>query len=437
MATLLFTAIGTIFGGPLGGALGALAGSQVDSAIFGGSSSIQGPRLQDLTVSTSSYGSALARQFGTMRVAGSIIWATDLAEHSSTSGGGKNQPSVTSYSYTSSFAVAVSSRPIVGVGRIWADGNLLRGTAGDLKVGGSVRIHTGQYDQAIDPLIASAEGSSTCPAFRGLAYVVFEDLELANFGNRIPSLSVEVIADNGTLSLASLFDGVLDDVDADVPLTGILGYSCEGTFANTLAKFQPLFPMLCDAGGSMLTITRQRLQTAPIVLGEPAVSSSSSDFGGAAGFTRQRTPDTTNTPRVLRYYDAALDYQPGTQRAPGRATTGQQRTLELPASLTATNAFQLIAQANRDNGWAQDTLSWRCAELDPAVAPGAVVTVPGLAGQWRVTDWEWRETGVELTLRRLAPTISGTAGAVSAGTGKGAADVTVGATALAAYELPW
>ena len=48
--------------------------------------------------------------------------------------------------------------------------------------------------QLIDPLIAAAEGA-LAPAHRGLAYAVFEDLPLETFGNRIPSLTFEVIAD--------------------------------------------------------------------------------------------------------------------------------------------------------------------------------------------------------------------------------------------------
>jgi len=159
MATLIFTALGTLVGGPLGGSLGALAGEQIDSAVIGalgGSGNVQGPRLADLTVTTSTYGAAIPRHYGAMRVAGSIIWATNLAEHSTTQSGGKNSPSVTTYSYTSSFAVALASRPLLGVGRIWADGNLLRGAAGDLKVGGSMAFYPGDHNQTPDPTIAAA-----------------------------------------------------------------------------------------------------------------------------------------------------------------------------------------------------------------------------------------------------------------------------------------
>ena len=110
MATLVFTAVGTLIGGPLGGALGALAGGVVDRAVIG-SSNREGPRLKELAISTSSYGSAIARPYGRLRLPGSIIWTTDMVEDSDTSGGGKGGPSVTSYSYSVSFAVAVIDRP--------------------------------------------------------------------------------------------------------------------------------------------------------------------------------------------------------------------------------------------------------------------------------------------------------------------------------------
>ncbi|HZV08841.1 MAG TPA: phage tail protein, partial [Novosphingobium sp.] len=259
----------------------------------------------------------------------------------------------------------------------------------------------------------------------------------ADYGNRIPSLTFEVFADSGTLTLASLFEGWLEDVDADVPLTGIAGYSSDGAFNATLSQFQPVFPMDCDAGGSGLTLSRQRLQSAPIALGEPAVAAGNQgNFGGKHGFSRKLAPVTENPPRILRYYDIALDYQPGSQRAPGQPLPGQPKSIDLPAAITALNAFGLIAQTARNTNWARQTIAWRCAQLDPAVAPGAVVSLPDKAGQWRVTEWEWRDTGIELALERLAPT-AGTSAAVYAGAASLAADVAVGASALFAYELPW
>ena len=77
--------------------------------------------------------------------------------------------------------------------RIWADGKPL-----DLS-GLSIRIYTGDEAQAPDPLIVAKDGD--VPAYRGLAYIVFERLPLADFGNRIPQLSFEDCArQSGALS---------------------------------------------------------------------------------------------------------------------------------------------------------------------------------------------------------------------------------------------
>lgn len=434
MATILFTAIGTAFGGPVGGALGALVGSQIDGAIFG-TAKRQGARLKDMSVTTSTYGAALPRHYGQMRVGGTIIWATDLSEHASTSGGGKGQPSTTTYSYTSSFAVALSSRPIRGIGRIWADGKLLRGAAGDMKVGGTLRIHNGADDQAPDPLMASVLGTGRCPAFRGTAYVVFEDLQLGEFGNRLPSLNFEVFCDDGALNLATLVQDAMEDAQADVPLDGILGFSCTDPLSDTLAAWLPVVPITCDADGEGLTIAPQD-SIATRMLGEPVAAAVKGDFGGKAGFGWKRTPPAKSPARSLRYYDVDLDYQPGSQRAPGGTITGQPKTIDLPVCTTSAQAFRLICGASQNDGWAQETMQWRCAEIDPAIKPGTCVTLPGIHGLWRIHEWEWRETGLELGLMRVAPTQTLMLAATAAGQAGLAADLVQGATLLTAFELP-
>lgn len=438
MATLLLSAVGTLVGGPVGGAIGALAGRAIDGAIIGGGHR-DGPRLKELSSTTSTYGDILPRHFGRMRVPGSIIWATDLAEHSETQGGGKGKPSVTTYSYTASFAVALASRPIAGLGRIWADGNLLRGEAGDLKVGGTLRLYNGWGDQAPDPLIAAAEGLDRCPAWRGLAYVVFEDLELTDFFNRIPALTFEVIADDDGFGLQDVVGEVVADADAAVALPGFIGLSCEGPPAEVLRQLDPILPMDCDAGGMRLTIARERLQAEPIALGEPALSVADSDFGGRTGFARRRDPAPPAPIEVLRYYDVARDYQPGLQRAAVRAGPGQPRTVELPAALAAADARALAETAARRALWRRETVAWRCASLDPALAPGAIVTLPGIAGRWRLAEWEWRDSGVELTLARATPTGADAAPAAPVDPGRinPPPDLAAPPTVLAAFELPW
>src|SRR5688572_7607222 len=150
MATLVLSTVGTMLGGPVGGAIGSLLGQSIDQQLFGPGPR-HGPRLGDLAVQSSTYGSAIPRLFGTIRVAGSIVWSTDLKEDSQTQGA-KGQPDSVTYSYSVSFAVALSCRRINRIKRIWADGKLLRGAGGDFKVSTGFRFHPGSEDQQVDPL---------------------------------------------------------------------------------------------------------------------------------------------------------------------------------------------------------------------------------------------------------------------------------------------
>ena len=435
MATLILSAVGSAIGGPLGGTIGALVGRQIDTMIFKPAGR-EGPRLAELKVTTSSYGMPLPRHFGRMRVAGQIIWSTDLTEHREKQSSGKGSPTVTNYTYTASFAVALGSRPIGAIGRIWADGKLLRGAAGDMKVGGTFRLHTGSGNQAADSLLAAAEGAARCPAYRGTAYAVFEDLQLADFGNRLPNLSFEVIADETALNLTQLLDGVIGDFDANLPLPGLIGLSGEGALGELLGALDPLFPIDCDGCAQLLTIRPDRLQAAPLALSEAATSTRREDFGGNQGYARKRAAASEQPLQVLRYYDVDRDYQPGAQRASGRPLPGQPRSIDLPAALDAAAARGLVEAAAKRAQWSRQVISWRVTQLDPSIGPGTEVTLTGHPGLWRVSAWEWHDEGIDLSLERLSPHSAGTITA-DPGRASQAPDLALPVTELAAFELPW
>jgi hypothetical protein len=195
---------GSLFGpigGLLGRALGAFAGRYVDQALFGSSHRyVEGPRLADLDVMASTEGAPIPRAYGRVRLSGQVIWATRLEEAVTTTtettggkGGPKGGTTTSTYSYFANFAVGLCEGPIGHVLRIWADGKPL-----DL-TGLTVRIHRGDEAQEPDSLIVAKEGADNAPAYRGLAYLVFERLPLANFGNRIPQLWFEVVRPIGAL----------------------------------------------------------------------------------------------------------------------------------------------------------------------------------------------------------------------------------------------
>lgn len=437
MATLVLTAVGTALGGPLGGAIGALAGRMVDSAIIGSPKS-EGPRIKDLAVTTSSYGSYIPRHFGKVRAAGSIIWATDLVEHSESSGGGKGQPSVTTYNYTISFAVALASRPIKAVGRIWADGNLLRGGRGDLKAGGKMRLYTGREDQRRDPLIASDMGQH-CPAFRGLAYVVFDNLQLADFGNRIPALTFEIIADDGTIRLTQMLSdpyiGCKDD-----SFDELTGFTHDGgSDADLLATFGDFYPLAFDASGGDLDIRLGRPSPDSRIIDlPPPVASKDGDFAKRTGRRRNRRLDDAAGVVGLRYYDLERDYQPGLQRSRGKAGKGRMETIEFPACLTADRARVLANRFASRRECSRETMSYRIATVDRELVCGSLVRPAGERGVWQVVGWEWRSGGVDLELEAIdIVSLSGLIAPADPGLILGAEDALVGQSLIHAFELPW
>ena len=207
-----------ISGAAIGQAAGATLGAYIDGKLFGGVASGQGPRLSDLQVMASSEGAPIPRLYGRARIAGQVIWATNYLEHAlSTSSGGKGGGSVsrTDYSYSISFALGLCAGPITRIGRIWADGNLLNLS------GVTWRLYKGDDTQSADPLIETVEGES--PAYRGLAYIVFENLNVADFGNRLPQLTVEVFRS-------------LSDVEARVKAVTIIPGAGEFVYDTVLER---------------------------------------------------------------------------------------------------------------------------------------------------------------------------------------------------------
>lgn len=194
------TALGSFLGGPfgaaLGSAIGGTLGSFADRALLGGGKRvIEGPRLSNLSGISANEGAAIPRAYGRVRLGGQVIWATEFEEETVVEktgrSGGKSagQPSsrTVRYSYFANVAIGLCEGPVSLVRRIWADGEEL-----DL-ASLSVRIYTGTGEQEADPLIVAKQETGEVPAFKGLAYVVFERLPLANYGNRLPQLTFEVV----------------------------------------------------------------------------------------------------------------------------------------------------------------------------------------------------------------------------------------------------
>lgn len=191
-------------GSAIGGAIGSIGGAVIDQALLGplasatGQTRLQtGPRLSGLKLGSSSEGTPLPRVYGKVRLPGQLIWATRFKEKKEKvkqSSGGKNVTSasgsksgkVIKYTYFANVAYAICEGPIARVGRIWADGKKVKKGKYDFEV------HLGTETQIADDTIESKE-SGAIPGYRGTAYVVFKNMPLEKFGNRLPQLNFEVV----------------------------------------------------------------------------------------------------------------------------------------------------------------------------------------------------------------------------------------------------
>lgn len=198
MATLVLSAAGAtagaglgLSGAVIGRALGATVGYALDQRILGsGSEPVEQGRVARFQVTGASDGVAVARVWGRMRVGGQVIWASQFEETAQRSGGGGKgapRPTTTSFRYSVSLAIALCQGPAQCLGRIWADGIEIAKGRIDL------RFYPGSDTQMPDPKIEAVEGAGLAPSYRGVAYVVIEDLDLSRFGNRVPQFSFEVI----------------------------------------------------------------------------------------------------------------------------------------------------------------------------------------------------------------------------------------------------
>ncbi|MGB0960581.1 MAG: baseplate multidomain protein megatron [Halocynthiibacter sp.] len=249
MATLVLSAAGMAVGGAIGGtvmglstalvgrAVGGVVGRLIDQRLMGGGSQVvETGRIDRLRLMGASEGGAITQVYGRMRVPGDVIWASNFLEHKSvttqgSSGGGKgSRPTTTTtttrYSYSVSLAVALCEGEVSGIGRIWANGEEISASSYNM------RVYKGDQSQLPDAKIEAVEGAGNAPAYRGVAYVVFEDLPLAPFGNRIPQFNFEVMR-----PAEQNVDQDVKDMSQIISAVSLIPGSGEYTLATTPVRF--------------------------------------------------------------------------------------------------------------------------------------------------------------------------------------------------------
>jgi hypothetical protein len=206
MAQLVISAVGAVVGGFIGywvgGPGGVAEGAEIGWTLGGVAGALlihgKGPQPGDLKVQDSAYGKPIPWLYGMYRAAGNVIWAGQPINDSD--GGKGSAPSQAKVSM--SFAVGICEGPITGIRRIWANGKLIydisnpsnfEALSGSAQMTTNFTTYLGDEFQTADPTMEAALGVGNVPAHRGLAYVVFNGLDLSPWGNYMPSLSFEVV----------------------------------------------------------------------------------------------------------------------------------------------------------------------------------------------------------------------------------------------------
>ena len=194
---------GFFLGGPYGAQIGLMLGGLLDQPK---GQVVEGPRLEDLTVQTSTYGSVIPRVYGTVALNGNVIWLENNAiretvtTKKSGGKGGAHKTTTRTYSYSATFAVGLCEGEMTAVRRIRIAGQLFydagsndpdtiiaSNEASDL-----FTFYPGSETQDPDPRMQADLGVANTPAYRGLCYIVFYDLPLADYGNSLAGAQVRV-----------------------------------------------------------------------------------------------------------------------------------------------------------------------------------------------------------------------------------------------------
>jgi len=419
MAVIAFAAAaqaaGGVFASSVGIAVAGAVGSYIDQtlifpAIFGQDNNIEGPKLDDLQVSVASEGSPSMFAIGeAVPVNGTVIWTPpDFTETRTTSGGGGGKGfgggggggTSTTYSYSISCAVRMCETDdlpdgkIVRVKKIWANDKVLY----DYDAGAteedredtryeSIEFYLG--DQVVnDPTIESIEGAASTVPYNGSAYFVLEELQLADFGDRIPNFKVlveatatgQTIAD--AISRLCLRAGLLS---TDIDVTGVTGTTLgivsagDQPVAAVLESMMVAYDLIVyEDNGKLVFQDRSSQSSSPVDEDDLAAY----EIGEAPGdrpykilreqFTTRKLPKRV----TVQFTDEDCEYERSTRTATKTNTANSElRRIELPLTLNQADASEIALRMLWIQWGVRDSAEFSLPPSYIGVNAGDLVTV--------------------------------------------------------------
>jgi len=237
----------TLFGGGLGeeGATLENMGMAFMSYFEGGQTKT---RIKDIKGQTRMYGKMIPEIFGKMRVAGNIIWHSQIIINTITNppqmsktgqvtGGGSTTTA------RASFAIALGQGVIDGVDAIYANEVAINLS------GINYTVYNGDETQMPNSTMQAYLGAANVPAFRGLAYIVFDNFPLEQYNNSVPNFTFDVRRTN------FLEKTIADKIKPEQMITGvnIIPASGESVY-DTIVQTKHQMIQKADSFGNITTI---------------------------------------------------------------------------------------------------------------------------------------------------------------------------------------
>lgn len=398
MATAVFQIVGTAIarqiaisaglsavGTAIATAIGSIIGLGIGNELF--PQKFEGQRFTDENRTTSTFGTPIPLVYGNEnRISGNVIWSTGLVEKKTTKkvGSFPFRTKVTTYSYSLSCAVALAQGTCKNVKRIWLnkklafDASAYSGTLADytpwtVTSGVSFDVanfyslswYPGDDTQSPDPVMEAALGTGEVPAYRGTAYLVFKDLQLADYQNAMPVVEVELegVGDSTLYSVvedmcerAGLLSGDYS-IQPGLARSTVRGYVVNNA-GSAVGAMQPLVGayglILAEHRGVIGVRSRNTGAVGTIPIEEMRAISPDDGSATKHPLTIERSAEVDLPKEVsITYLDPDRDYQSNTQKSVRSFGNVESNiAVEFPLVLTDDEA-KLIADRALREPWIQ------------------------------------------------------------------------------------
>ena len=348
--------------------------------------------LSDLSIPKSNYGVTIPQAWGTVMIAGNLIWGTHKEEvvkkkKRGKGGGGRVEKNRTYYGNCAWLFGYNPNSPAIGFKRLWMNGKVVYSTVGDAETINNgddfaaqyLRFYLGTNTQTPDPLLESLKPSSSydyglphdpdqreaalvdlgldpntiyTPAYRYRSYIVAERLPLNDFGNQLPTVKAEIVFTNPCYLSDIITDICLQAglTANQIDVTGVAGIGVTGFYLDSVKKASEALQLLqqcyffdiIQSQGKLIFTSQSVVRP---VINLDTASLATHVYGQARPNTYTEEPEYIEALPAevdVNFIDPDLDYEENTAKARSQVSQSlEKKVYNLPIVLTADNAIAL------------------------------------------------------------------------------------------------